>query len=113
MKKLVNEGKKDAVINFEELGVDCLFVDEAHVYKNLYTVTKLRNIAGIGTSSSQRATDMKMKCEYIQEKNQGRGVIFATGTPVTNSMSELFVMQRFLQPEALQRAGLEFFDNWA
>ncbi|MEK5394109.1 SNF2-related protein [Margalitia sp. FSL K6-0131] len=113
LKKLINEEKKDDVINFEELGVDCLFVDEAHAYKNLHTVTKLQNVAGIGTSSSQRATDMKMKCEYIQEINQGRGVIFATGTPITNSMSELFVMQRFLQPDSLQRAGLEFFDNWA
>ncbi|KYD11458.1 hypothetical protein B4102_2186 [Heyndrickxia sporothermodurans] len=113
LKKLAAESKKDNVINFEDLGVDCLFVDEAHVYKNLFTLTKLRNVAGIGTSSSQRASDMKMKCEYIQEQNQGRGVIFATATPVTNSMSELFVMQRFLQPEALNRAGLEFFDNWA
>ncbi|MCE4051663.1 SNF2-related protein [Bacillus sp. Au-Bac7] len=111
--KLANEKKKDDVIDFEDLGVDCLFVDEAHVYKNLHTVTKLKNVAGIGTSSSQRATDMKMKCEYLQEKNQGRGVIFATGTPITNSMSEFYVMQRFLQPDQLQRAGLEFFDNWA
>lgn len=113
LKKLMNEDKKDRVIDFENLGVDFLFVDEAHVYKNLYTVTKLKNVAGIGTSSSQRATDMKMKCEYIQEVNQGKGVVFATATPITNSMSELFVMQRFLQPEALNRAGLEFFDNWA
>lgn len=113
LEKLINEGKKDDVINFEELGVDCLFVDEAHVYKNLYTLTKLRNVSGIGTSSSQRATDMKMKCEYIQQHNNGRGVIFATGTPITNSMSEFHVMQRFLQPDALQKAGLEFFDNWA
>lgn len=111
--KLVNDKKKDDVIDFEDLGVDCLFVDEAHVYKNLHTVTKLKNVAGIGTASSQRATDMKMKCEYLQEKNQDRGVIFATGTPITNSMSEFYVMQRFLQPDYLQRAGLEFFDNWA
>lgn len=113
LRKLLNENKKDNVINFEDLGVDSLFVDEAHVYKNLYTVTKLTNVAGIGTSSSQRASDLKMKCEYIQEENQGRGIIFATGTPVTNSMSELFVMQRFLQPDTLKKSGLEFFDNWA
>lgn len=113
LKKLQADYKKDDILNFEDLGVDALFVDEAHLYKNLYTVTKLRNVAGIGTSSSQRATDMKMKCEYIQEQNQGRGVVFATGTPVTNSMSELHVMQRFLQPETLKRMGLEFFDKWA
>lgn len=113
LKKLQNNGKKDDLLEFEALGVDALFVDEAHVYKNLFTFTKLKNVAGIGTSSSQRATDMKMKCEYIQEQNQGRGVVFATGTPITNSMSELHVMQRFLQPDDLQRAGLEYFDNWA
>jgi len=113
LKQLLNESKKDDVINFEDLGVDTIFVDEAHVYKNLYTVTKLKNISGIGTSSSQRASDMKMKCEYIQEMNQGKGVMFATGTPITNSMSEFHVMQRYLQPDVLNRAGLEFFDKWA
>ncbi|WP_256860403.1 SNF2-related protein [Paraliobacillus ryukyuensis] len=113
LKKLLNEEKKDNVIDFEDLGVDSLFVDEAHVYKNLYTVTKLTNVAGIGTSSSQRASDLKMKCDYIQEEHQGKGIVFATGTPVTNSMSELFVMQRYLQPDALRKAGLEFFDKWA
>ncbi|MFS0593231.1 SNF2-related protein [Cytobacillus horneckiae] len=111
--KLQNDPYKDEVINFEDLGVDCLFVDEAHVYKSLHTVTKLTNVAGIGKSSSLRASDMKMKCEYIQEVNQGRGVIFATGTPITNSMSEFYVMQRFLQPDILNSTGLEFFDKWA
>lgn len=113
LKKLQNNKKKDDLLDFEELGVDALFVDEAHTYKNLYTVTKLNNVAGIGTSSSQRASDMKMKVEYIQEINNGRGIVFATGTPLTNSMSELHVMQRFLQPEVLKRTGLEFFDKWA
>ncbi|WP_025731563.1 helicase-related protein [Heyndrickxia ginsengihumi] len=113
LKKLQNSDKKDDLLDFEDLGVDALFVDEAHNYKNLYTMTKLTNVAGIGTSSSQRASDMKLKVEYIQELNNGRGVVFATGTPVTNSMSELHVMQRYLQPEALKRAGLEFFDKWA
>lgn len=113
LNQLLNKDKKDNVIDFENLGIDSLFVDEAHVYKNLHTVTKLTNVAGIGTSSSQRASDLKMKCDYIQEEYQGRGIIFATGTPVTNSMSELFVMQRYLQPDALQKAGLEFFDKWA
>lgn len=90
-----------------------LFVDEAHAYKNCFTFTKMRNVAGIGKSSSQRATDMLLKCQYLQEINQGRGVVFATGTPISNSMSEMYVMQRYLQPRLLQKLGLDFFDNWA
>nr|WP_244444665.1 SNF2-related protein [Paenibacillus camerounensis] len=113
LERLMNESKKDDLLTFEQLGVDMLFVDEAHAYKNCFTFTKMRNVAGIGKSSSQRATDMLLKCQYLQEMNQGRGVVFATGTPISNSMSELHVMQRFLQPHLLQRLGLNFFDNWA
>jgi hypothetical protein len=100
-------------LNFEQLGVDYLFVDEAHAYKNCYTYTKMRNVAGIGQSRSQRATDMQMKCQYLQEINKGRGVTFATGTPISNSMSEMYVMQRFLQPDVLKKTKLHFFDRWA
>ncbi|WP_228745444.1 DUF6075 family protein [Paenibacillus sp. S150] len=113
LERLMNESKKDDLLTFEQLGVDMLFVDEAHAYKNCFTFTKMRNVAGIGKSSSQRATDMLLKCQYLQEMNQGRGVVFATGTPVSNSMSEMYVMQRFLQPHLLQKLGLNFFDNWA
>ncbi|MFF2484751.1 SNF2-related protein [Paenibacillus sp. NPDC058071] len=113
LERLMNENKKDDLLTFEQLGVDMLFVDEAHAYKNCFTFTKMRNLAGIGKSSSQRATDMLLKCQYLQEMNQGRGVIFATGTPISNSMSEMYVMQRFLQPHLLQKLGLSFFDNWA
>uniref|UniRef100_UPI00403F9A60 SNF2-related protein n=1 Tax=Paenibacillus sp. FSL E2-0230 TaxID=2954727 RepID=UPI00403F9A60 len=113
LERLVNESKKDNLLTFEQLGVDMLFVDEAHVYKNCFTFTKMRNVAGIGKSSSQRATDMLLKCQYLQEMNQGRGVVFATGTPISNSMSEMYVMQRYLQPRLLQKLGLDFFDNWA
>ncbi|WP_425464458.1 SNF2-related protein [Paenibacillus oralis] len=113
LERLINESKKDDLLTFEQLGVDMLFVDEAHAYKNCFTFTKMRNVAGIGKSSSQRATDMLLKCQYLQEMNQGRGVVFATGTPISNSMSEMYVMQRFLQPNLLQKLGLNFFDNWA
>nr|WP_233455341.1 SNF2-related protein [Paenibacillus elgii] len=113
LERLANEEKKDDLLTFEELGVDMLFVDEAHAYKNCFTFTKMRNVAGIGKSSSQRAMDMLLKCQYLQEINQGRGVVFATGTPISNSMSEMYVMQRYLQPNLLQKLGLNFFDNWA
>ncbi|MDF2923885.1 MAG: hypothetical protein K0R57_2799 [Paenibacillaceae bacterium] len=113
LERLVNESKKDDLLTFEQLGVDMLFVDEAHAYKNCFTFTKMRNVAGIGKASSQRATDMLLKCQYLQEMNQGRGVVFATGTPISNSMSELYVMQRYLQPRLLQKLGLDYFDNWA
>lgn len=94
-----NEEYKDHLLTFEELGVDFLFVDEAHAYKNLYTYTKMSNVAGVNTSNSLRASDMYMKCQYLLEKNHGRGVVFATGTPISNSMSELYTLQRFLQPD--------------
>lgn len=113
LSKLQNEKTKDTHLTFEQLGVDYLFVDEAHNYKNLYTYTKLSNVAGINTSESLRATDMYLKCQYLLEKNDGRGVTFATGTPISNSMSEFYVLQRYLQPELLQQMDLTSFDRWA
>ena len=111
--KLVAEEKKDDLLTFEQLGVDYMFVDEAHVYKNCFSYSKMRNVAGIGKTASQRATDMLLKCQYLQEVNNGKGVVFATGTPISNSMSEMYVMQRFLQPQMLQKMGLNYFDSWA
>lgn len=113
LEKLDNTAKRDDVINFEDLGVYFLFVDEAHIYKNLFVYTKMTNVAGVGQSRSQRASDMLSKVRYIQEEHDGRNVVFATGTPVSNSMSELYVMQYFLQPEALKQRGITAFDNLA
>lgn len=110
---LQNEKNKDGILTFEQLGVDFMFVDEAHIYKNLYTYTKLSNVAGVNTSSSLRASDMQMKCQYLLENNNGRGVVFATGTPISNSMSEMYTMQRYLQPDVLKQLGVESFDRWA
>ena len=112
LKKLSAKEKKDDLLTFEQLGVDMMMVDEAHFFKNCFVFTKLRNVAGITTSSSQRAFDMLLKCQYLQETNQGRGVVFATGTPISNSISELFVMQRYLQPQELERFGWSYFDTW-
>lgn len=112
LKKLSAEEKKDDLLTFEQLGVDMMMVDEAHFFKNCFVFTKLRNVAGITTTSSQRAFDMLLKCQYLQETNQGRGVVFATGTPISNSISELFVMQRYLQPQELERFGWSYFDTW-
>nr|WP_242860313.1 GNAT family N-acetyltransferase [Desulfosporosinus sp. I2] len=111
--RLAAEGKKDDLLNFEQLGVDYMFVDEAHAYKNCFTYTKMRNVAGIGRSASQRATDMLLKCQYLQEMGNGKGVVFATGTPISNSMSEMYVLHRYLQPQMLARLGLNYFDSWA
>lgn len=108
-----NEENKDKHLNFEDLGVDFMFVDEAHTYKNLQTYTKLSNVAGINTSASLRASDMYNKCQYLLEKNNGRGVVFATGTPISNSMSEFYVLQKYLQPEILEQMGIKNFDGWA
>lgn len=112
LEKLSAEEKKDDLLTFEQLGVDMMFVDEAHFYKNCFVFTKLRNVAGITISSSQRAFDMLLKCQYLQEVNNGRGVVFATGTMISNSISELFVMQRYLQPQELERFGWSYFDTW-
>lgn len=111
--KLTDAGKKDDVVTFEELGVDRLFVDEAHLYKNLFVATKMRNVAGVGQSESQKASDLWMKCRYLDEITGGRGVVFATGTPISNSMTELYTMQRYLQYDRLSRQGLQHFDAWA
>ena len=110
---LLNAKTKDNVINFESLGVDYLFVDEADMYKNLYLYTKMNNIAGVQHTRSQRASDMFMKIQYVTEKNNGKGVVFATGTPVSNSMTELYTMHRYLQPKTLEELGLTNFDDWA
>lgn len=113
LEKLNDDFKKDDVITFEELGVDKLFVDEAHNYKNLYLHTKMRNVAGIGQSEALKSSDMFMKCRYMDEMTNGKGIVFATGTPVSNSMSELYTMQRYLQYDTLKKNGLEHFDSWA
>ncbi|MBR0168145.1 MAG: helicase SNF2, partial [Synergistaceae bacterium] len=113
LERLQASHKKDDVITFEELGVDRLFVDEAHNYKNLYLYTKMQNVAGISQTEAQKSSDMFMKCRYMGELTGGRGIIFATGTPVSNSMTELYTMQRYLQFGRLQSMGLQNFDAWA
>lgn len=113
LEKLNDDFKKDDVITFEEIGVDKLFIDEAHSYKNLYLYTKMRNVAGIGQSEAFKSSDMFMKCRYMDEMTGGKGVVFATGTPVSNSMTELYTMQRYLQYESLKKNNLEHFDSWA
>ena len=105
--------KKDDVINFEHLGVDRLFVDEAQAFKNLFIVTKMNNVAGLSTSESQRSLDMYLKCRYMDEITGRKGVIFATGTPISNSMTELYTMMRYLQYDTLQNLHLMNFDSWA
>lgn len=113
LESLNDESRKDDVVTFEELGVDRLFVDEAHYYKNLFLYTKMRNVAGIGSREAQKSSDLYMKCRYLDELTGGKGVIFATGTPVSNSMTELYTMQRYLQYDMLCRRGLQHFDSWA
>ena len=110
---LLDAPKRDNVITFEELGADSLMVDEAHNFKNLMTVTKMHNVAGVNTTESQKASDLYMKCQYIDEITGARGITFATGTPISNSMTELFTMQRYLQQHILERNGLANFDSWA
>ena len=111
--KLLATDKKDDVINFEQLGVDRLFVDESHAFKNLFLYTKMRNVAGLSTSEAQKSSDMFMKCRYMDEITGGRGVVFATGTPVSNSMTELYTVMRYLQYGTLQQKNLTHFDSWA
>ena len=113
LEALANEDRKDTFIDFESLGVDMLFVDEAHIYKNLPFATKHNNIAGINANSSQRAIDMLQKVRYLQKKHAGKGAVFATGTPISNSMAEMFTMMNFLQPDVLEQADIEYFDKWA
>lgn len=111
--KTLLETPKDNVVTFEELGVDSLFVDEAHSYKNCAVFSKINNVAGISTTKAKKSMDMLMKCQYIQEINNGRGVVFATGTPISNSMVEMYVMQRYLQNNELKDRGIHHFDAWA
>ena len=113
LEKLQNE-KTDNTIIFEQLGIDRLYVDEAHMYKNLFTYTKMQNIPGISTTDAKKTTDMYEKCRYLNEINQGRcGIVYATGTPISNSMTEMYTIQRYLQPDRLREEGLDFFDGWA
>ena len=113
LKQNVNEEAKDIVIPFEQLGVDQIFVDEADQFKNLYFTTKIRNIAGMSQANSQRSMDMFMKTQYLMNANNGRGVVFATGTPISNTMAEMFTMLRYLDNKGLKEKNLGFFDNWA
>lgn len=113
LEKLHKEERKDDVVTFEELGVDKLFVDEAHNYKNLFLYTKMRNVGGIAQTEAQKSSDLFMKCRYLDEITGGKGSVFATGTPVSNSMAELYTMQRYLQYTGLKENSLEHFDNWA
>jgi N12 class adenine-specific DNA methylase len=113
LEALSAEGKKDQTITFEELGVDRLFVDEAHKFKNLFYVTKMDRVAGLPQTASERAFDLFLKVGHIQERNGGGGVVFATGTPISNTMAEMFTMQRYLQMSSLRRLGLQHFDSWA
>ena len=113
LKKLEARERKDSVVTFEQLGVDRLYVDEAHSYKNLFTFTKMRNVAGLSTSDAQKSSDMFLKCRYMDELTGGKGTVFATGTPMSNSMVELYTMQRYLQYDTLREKGLLHFDAWA
>ena len=113
LEKLNNQDRKDDVINFEELGIDRLFIDESHYYKNLYLYTKMRNVGGIAQTEAQKSSDLFMKCRYLDSKTNGRGVVFATGTPISNSMVELYTIQRYLQYETLEKYNLQHFDAWA
>lgn len=113
LQKLKADRKKDDVVTFEELGVDRLFVDESHSFKNLYLYTKMRNVAGLSTTEAQKSSDMFAKCRYLDEITGSRGVIFATGTPVSNSMTEMYTIQRYLQYESLRQNNMTHFDAWA
>ena len=111
--KLNDQSRKDDVVTFEELGVDRIFIDESHYFKNLFLYTKMRNVGGIAQTEAQKSSDLFMKCRYLDEITRGRGIIFATGTPISNSMVELYTIQRYLQMNALQEQGLQHFDSWA
>ena len=113
LQKLNDQSRKDDVVTFEQLGVDRLFIDEAHYYKNLYLVTKMRNVGGIAQTEAQKSSDLFMKCQYLDEITNSRGTVFATGTPISNSMVEMYTMQRYLQYEMLASRGLHHFDAWA
>ena len=111
--KLNDQSRKDDVVTFEELGVDRIFIDESHYFKNLFLYTKMRNVGGIAQTEAQKSSDLFMKCRYLDEITRGRGIVFATGTPISNSMVELYTIQRYLQMSALEEQGLQHFDSWA
>ena len=113
LKKLNDQSRKDDVVTFEELGVDRIFIDESHYYKNLYLYTKMTNVGGIAQTEAQKSSDLFMKTQYLDEITGGRGVVFATGTPISNSMVELYTMHRYLQYNTLRRHDLQHFDAWA
>jgi N12 class adenine-specific DNA methylase len=113
LSRLNDSSRKDNVVTFEQLGVDRLFVDESHNYKNLFLYTKMRNVAGIAQTEAQKSSDMFAKCQYMDELTGGKGITFATGTPISNSMTELYTNMRYLQYNTLQRLGLGHFDSWA
>jgi len=113
LEKLNDQSRKDDVVTFEELGIDRLFIDESHYYKNLYLYTKMRNVGGIAQTEAQKSSDLFMKCRYLDELTGGRGVVFATGTPISNSMVELYTIQRYLQYNTLEKHDLQHFDAWA
>ena len=113
MEKLNNQDRKDDLITFEELGVDRLFVDEAHYYKNLFLFTKMKNVSGLAQTEAQKSSDLFMKCRYLDEITGGKGIVFATGTPISNSMTEMYTMQRYLQYGTLVKHNLQHFDSWA
>ena len=113
LKSLSDESRKDGLITFEELGVDSIMVDEAHNFKNLAIFSKMNNVSGISSSGAKKSTDMQLKCQYLSEINDGRGIVFATGTPISNTMCEMYVMQLYLQKAALEEMGIYHFDSWA
>lgn len=113
LKELTDESKKDDLITFEELGVDCIMVDEAHNFKNAAIFSKMNNVSGISSVGAKKSADMQLKCQYLSELNGGRGIVFATGTPISNTMCEMYVMQRYLQKETLEQMGIYHFDSWA
>ena len=113
LKELNSLNRKDSVITFEDLGVDRIFVDESHYFKNLYLYTKMRNVGGVASTSAQKTSDLYMKCRYLDELTGNRGTVFATGTPISNSMVELYTIQRYLQRDELKRNGFASFDSWA
>ena len=113
LEKLNDQTRKDDLVTFEELGVDRIFVDEAHYYKNLAAYSKMRNVGGISQTDAQKSSDLYMKCRYLDEITGGRGIIFATGTPISNSMVEMYTMQKYLQYNTLKENDLLHFDAWA
>lgn len=113
LKKLNDQSRKDDIVTFEQLGCDRIFIDEAHYFKNLFLFTKMRNVGGIAQTEAQKSSDLFMKCQYLDELTGGRGIVFATGTPISNSMVELYTMQRYLQYNTLAKANLLQFDSWA